>query len=341
MTLEELRERISQIDEKIKELLDERVKVARKIGEYKRENGLASWDPQREQEIINWAGEYKEIFREIIGFCRKVQEPLKICFLGPEGSFSHQAAIKLFSHYVELIPCKNFRELFDVVESGKSDLSILPIDNSLAGPVGEVLDLLLERNVHIVGEKYEKIDICLLSNKEPSEIKEVYSHSHALEQCRNYLAEKLPDAVAISVESTAKAAQIAKEKGEAALGGELLSEIYGLKIIDRSIQDRKNNYTRFIVISRNPVEGDKTSLIFSVKNVPGALHKALGPFAKREIDLTSIHSRPVKTKPWDYIFFMDFKGSLKDKDVQEALAELEEISTFVKLLGSYPSGQLT
>lgn len=340
MILEELRRKISEIDEKIKALLDERVEIAKKIGDYKREKGLSLWDPQREQEILIWAGKYKNIFREIIGFCRVVQEPIRVCFLGPEGSYSHQAGIKLFSHYAELVPCKNFRELFDVVESKKSNFSILPIDNSLAGPVGEVLDLLLERNVYIVGEKYEKIDICLLSNKSLEDIKEVYSHPHALEQCRNYLAEKLPNANTISVDSTSKAAQLAKERDEAALGGELLSEIYSLKILDRSIQDRKNNYTRFIVISREQVEGDKTSLIFSVKNVPGALHKALGPFAKRQIDLTSIHSRPVKTKPWDYIFFMDFKGSLKDKEVKEALKELEEISTFIKILGSYPSGQV-
>lgn len=337
--LEELRKRISEIDEKIKKLLDERLEIAKKIGEYKREKNLPFWDPQREQEILSWAGKYKDIFREIIGICRTVQEPVRACFLGPEGSFSHQAAIKFFSHYTELIPCRNFRELFDVVESKKSDFSILPIDNSLAGPVGEVLDLLLERNVYIVGERYEKIDICLLSNKNFENIKEVYSHPHALEQCRNYLAEKLPNVSIVSVDSTSKAAQLAKEKNEAALGGELLSEIYGLRILDRSIQDRKNNYTRFIVISKEQVEGDKTSLIFSVKNVPGALHRALGPFAKREIDLTSIHSRPVKTKPWDYIFFMDFKGSLKDKEVKEALKELEEISTFIKILGSYPSGQ--
>ncbi|MCS7233685.1 MAG: prephenate dehydratase [Synergistetes bacterium] len=339
--LEELRKKISEIDDKIKALLDERANIAKKIGEYKKKEGLPLWDPQREQEILIWAGKYKDIFREIIGFCRTIQEPIKVCFLGPEGSFSHQAAIKLFSHYTELIPCKNFRELFDAVEGGKSNFSILPIDNSLAGPVGEVLDLLLERNVYIVGEKYEKIDICLLSNKNFEEIKEVYSHPHALEQCRNYLAEKLPNANIISVDSTSKAALLAKEKNEAALGSELLSKTYDLKIIDKSIQDRKNNYTRFIVISKEPSEGDKTSLIFSVKNVPGALHRALGPFAKREIDLTSIHSRPVKTKPWDYIFFMDFKGSLKDNKVKEALRELEEISTFIKILGSYPLAQVT
>lgn len=339
--IDEVRRRISEIDQEIKALLDKRVELARKIGEYKRSEGLSVWDPKREQEVLIWAGRYRDIFREIIGLCRAIQGPLKVCFLGPEGSFSHQAAIRAFSHYAELIPCKNFRELFDVVEGRKSDLSVLPIDNSLAGPVGEVLDLLLERNVYIVGEIYERIDLCLLSEKDLSEIREVYSHSHALEQCRNYLAEKFPDVKVISVDSTSKAAQLAKEKGEAAIGAELLAEIYGLKIIDRSIQDRKNNYTRFIVISRERIEGDKTSLIFSVKNVPGALHRALGPFAKREIDLTSIHSRPIKTKPWDYIFFMDFKGSSKDERIREAIRELEDISTFVKLLGSYPSGQIS
>ncbi len=339
--LEELRQRISQIDEKIRSLLDERVEIAKKLGEYKRRENIPFWDPKREQEILLWAGRYKEIFREIIGLCRRVQEPVRVCFLGPEGSFSHQAAINAFSHYVELSPCRNFRELFDMVEGKRSEFSILPIDNSLAGPVGEVLDLLLERNVYVVGERYERIDLCLLSEKDIGNIREIYSHSHALEQCRDYISERFPNAKLISVESTSKAAQIAKERGEAVIGAELLSEIYGLRVIERSIQDRKNNYTRFIVISREQVEGDKTSLIFSVKNVPGALYRALRPFAERGIDLTSIHSRPVKTKPWDYIFFMDFKGSLKDKEVKEALSELEEMSIFVKLLGSYPSGQVS
>ncbi len=337
--LAKLRDRINEIDREIMRLLRERIEIAKEIGKYKKKKGLPIWDPQREREILETVGEFRAVFREIIGLCRSAQEAIKVCFLGPKGSFSHKAAVEVFSHYAELIPCKSFRELFDAVEGGKSDFSILPIDNSLAGPVGEVLDLLLERDVYIVGESYEKIDLCLLSGRDLGEIKEVYSHPHALEQCREYVADRLQNVRLIKVDSTSTAGQLAKEKGEGAIGSELLSEIYGLKVIDRSIQDRKNNYTRFIVISRKKVKGDKSSLIFSVKNVPGALYKALEPFAKRQIDLSSIHSRPVKIKPWEYIFFMDFKGSSDNPQVKEALSELEEFSIFVKFLGSYPSGR--
>ncbi|MCD6363530.1 MAG: prephenate dehydratase [Synergistetes bacterium] len=337
--LQALRQRINQVDEEIKRLLEERIRLAKNIGEYKRKHGLPIWDPAREIEVLSSCGKFRSIFKEIIGLCRAVQEPMRVSFLGPDGSFSHQAAIKAFSRYAEFIPRRNFRELFDVVESGASDFSVLPIDNSLAGPVGEVLDLLLEREVYIVGEKYEKIDLCLLSNKDPEDIRELYSHPHALEQCREYIASRFPKAKLIKVESTSKAGQLAKEKNEGAIGSELLSEIYGIRIVEKSIQDRKNNYTRFIVISGRAVSGDKSSLIFSVKNVPGALYRALEPFAVREIDLSSIHSRPVKIKPWEYIFFMDFKGSVESPDVREAMEELERMSIFVKFLGSYPSGK--
>jgi prephenate dehydratase len=268
----------------------------------------------------------------------KLSSPSKVAFQGEIGAYSEVAARHFFEN-ATLFPCKSFAEVFDQVQKKEVDFGVVPIENSTEGSVNEVYDLLLERNLFIVGEYPLRIEHCLIGFPN-AEIKDVYSHPQALAQCRKFLEKRNLKPVAFY--DTAGAVKYIKEKNlkqSGAIASASAAKHYGMKIIESGIEDNKNNYTRFVVISKSPSKSEgknKTSIIFSVKHEPGALYSILEEFAKRRVNLTKIESRPTKEKAWEYIFYLDFEGDLRDKGCSEALERSRDKSIFVKILGSYP-----
>jgi len=265
-----------------------------------------------------------------------------VAFLGPKGTFTQQAAIKFFSkRKAKFLELESLQEVFEAVAEGKATYGVVPVENSVEGSVNLTLDLLYKSNLKICGEILEEIKHSLIVNRgtDKSKIKVILSHPQALSQCRTYLDENFPKAKRKEVESTASAVRKLKRmKNAAAIGTELAAKIYGMKILEKNLCDWPQNLTRFIVLSQSdskPTGKDKTSLIFSTKDVPGALHKALEPFASRSINLTKIESRPSKEKPWEYVFFMEFEGHRKDEKCAEAIGDLRSLCEFLKVLGSY------
>jgi prephenate dehydratase len=266
----------------------------------------------------------------------------KVAFQGERGAYSELAVIQFFPNCTPL-PVRSFQEVIETLLSGHSDYAVVPIENSIEGSVNEVYDLLLQSNLYIVREIYQRIHHCLIAIKgnDLGSLKQVYSHPQALAQCRQYLNEK--KLVSIPVYDTAGAVKMIKEgqdKRAAAIASKRAAEIYGMEILDVGIEDRKNNFTRFYVLSREPSNtkpsgNDGTSIIFSVKHAPGSLVNILSEFAKREINLTKIESRPTKETPWEYNFFTDFEGHVLDSKVRDVLKIIEPKTAFVKVLGSY------
>jgi prephenate dehydratase len=266
----------------------------------------------------------------------------KVAFQGERGAYSELAVIQFFPNCTPL-PVRSFQEVIETLLSGHSDYAVVPIENSIEGSVNEVYDLLLQSNLYIVRETYQRIHHCLIAIKgnDLGSLKQVYSHPQALAQCRQYLNEK--KLVSIPVYDTAGAVKMIKEgqdKRAAAIASKRAAEIYGMEILDVGIEDRKNNFTRFYVLSREPSNtkpsgNDGTSIIFSVKHAPGSLVNILSEFAKREINLTKIESRPTKETPWEYNFFTDFEGHVLDSKVRDVLKIIEPKTAFVKVLGSY------
>ena len=270
---------------------------------------------------------------------------LKVAFQGEIGAYSEIAVYKHFTSDVQTIPCKSFSDVFKSVEAGNVDYGVVPVENSIEGSVNQVYDLFLEYDLEVCGEIILKIEHCLLANRNAdlNSIKVVYSHPQALAQCSNFL-ERLGCKI-IPTYDTAGGAKIVKERGTndvAAIASERAAEIYGMKVLARDISNTPDNYTRFLVISTEdspPTGNDKTSIIFSLKHVPGSLYKALEEFALREINLTKIESRPTKRRPWEYNFYLDFEGHRNDPKCMEALKGLEKKATFIKILGSYPKAK--
>lgn len=266
----------------------------------------------------------------------------KVAFQGERGAYSELAVFRFFPNS-KPVPVRSFQEVIETLLSGLSDYAVVPIENSIEGSVNEVYDLLLQSNLYIVGETYQSIHHCLIAIKgnDLRSIKEVYSHPQALAQCRHYLNEKKLDS--IPVYDTAGAVKMVKEgqnKRAAAIASKRAAEIYEMEIFDIGIEDRKNNFTRFYILSRDPADtkpsgSDGTSIIFSVKHEPGSLVNILSEFARREINLTKIESRPTKETPWEYNFFTDFEGHVLDSKVSNVLKAIEPKTTFVKVLGSY------
>lgn len=270
---------------------------------------------------------------------------LKVAFQGEIGAYSEIAVYKHFTSDAQTIPCKSFSDVFKSVEAGNVDYGVVPVENSIEGSVNQVYDLFLEYDLEVCGEIILKIEHCLLANRNAdlNSIKVVYSHPQALAQCSNFL-ERLGCKI-IPTYDTAGGAKIVKERGTndvAAIASERAAEIYGMKVLARDISNTPDNYTRFLVISTEdspPTGNDKTSIIFSLKHVPGSLYKALEEFALREINLTKIESRPTKRRPWEYNFYLDFEGHRNDPKCMEALKGLEKKATFIKILGSYPKAK--
>lgn len=275
-----------------------------------------------------------------------MKKKIKVAFQGEKGAYSEEAAFKFFNNNIETIPVKTFAEVLKLTEKGKVDFGILPIENSLEGTIGQNYDLLLKSKLKIFGETISKIHHCLIANKntEFRSIKKVYSHPQALGQCREFLEKHKFEAIATY--DTAGGAKMLKEgkleKDSAVIASQRAANVYDLKILKKGIETNSKNFTRFLIISKKEpkkAKKNKTSIAFSTKHIPGALFKALEPFAKRKINLTKIESRPIVGKPWEYNFYLDFEGHIKDKKIKEALKELKERSLFLKVLGSYPKAK--
>lgn len=352
--LKKLRKKIDDIDSKILNLINERGKIALEVSSHKKANSIRVYDPTREKEIEEklkkensgpLSNEYVlTIFKEVIAGCRALQHNTKVAYLGPEGSFSNQAAYNKFGGETDLLPVSSFEEVFEEVHKRRVEFGIVPVENSLEGSIGRILDMLFTWDLKISAEYFEKIGHFLLSKTGTlSDIKIVASHPQALGQCRKWISKNLSDVELLETPSTAWAARLASEdKTVAAVSSEFSSSIYNLKVIQRHIEDSPQNTTRFLIIGKETATSscnDKTSIVFSIKDEPGALHKSLFlPFAKAGINLTKIESRPSKERPWEYVFFVDFKGHIEEKKVVSVLKEVEKNCIFLKVLGSYPIG---
>ncbi len=346
-----LRQKIDSLDEQILDLLNQRAETALEVGRVKSEAQRDPYNPQREEEILNRL-ELKNsgslprkavssIFREIISACRSLEVELTVVYLGPPATHTHLAAIERFGSSIQAFPAESIEEAFEAVERGKASFGVVPIENSTEGVVNRTLDMFIDSEVKICGEILVRISHDLLSGSGRAEkIRKIYSHPQALGQCRQWLRKNFPRAALSETASTARAAQMAVEDEEAAaVASSLASHLYGLKVIESRIEDYLHNYTRFLVLSREMAERtgrDKTSLLFSISHSPGSLYEILKPFSEKVINLTKIESRPIKDKPWEYVFFLDFEGHATDLQVQEALTEMKRGALFFKLLGSYP-----
>ena len=351
--IKKFREKIDSLDKKIVELLNSRASTAIKISQRKKQNSYDIYDPVRESEIIKklrainkgpLSGEQLvSVFRQIISVCREIQKPVSLSVLGPGGSYTHQVAQKILGNTVDIVPLENIEEVFNSVQKRLTEFGVVPVENSMEGSVGLVLDKLLETDVKICAEHYERISHCILSvTGDFNDIKIIASHPQALGQCRKWLTREVKS-VKIEykeVSSTARAAQIASEnRNIAAIAGEINADLYRLKLISRNIQDSASNTTRFIVIGYrdNTISSkDKTSIVFSLRDEPGALSNALLPFENAGINLTKIESRPSRTKSWDYTFYVDFIGHSASKSMRKVLRDVEKSCIFLKVLGSYP-----
>lgn len=355
--LRELREKIDRLDAGIVRLLNERAAVSIEIGRIKCEAGCDIRDPSREEKIyrnlleknggILPEGSLRNIFREIISASRALQEPLTVSFLGPEASFSHQAALSHFGRGIRTAPQMSIPEVFSSVEKGESLRGVVPVENSAEGSVKATLDRLTATPLAIRGELFLRIRHSLLTTGgDPAAIRKVYSHPQALAQCQGWLRTHLSGVPLIEVESTAGAARRVREDATAAaVGSRLAAETYGLNLLAEGIEDNPSNTTRFLVIGPKPERNDvgrtgqdKTSILFGTPHVPGALQRALASFAEAGINLTRIESCPMRDRMWEYLFFVDFVGHIDDQKIRECLKELEKQTATLKILGSYPRG---
>jgi chorismate mutase/prephenate dehydratase len=351
--LEQLRSKIDDIDRDVTRLLNDRVRASAEIGRIKNEQGLDPYDPAREEEVFRKLEKLNEglleattlrtIYREVISASIALQKDLQIGYLGPEATFTHQAAIKNFGSALSYKPLSDIPDVFREVERSECDYGVVPVENSTEGAVNRSLDLLVDTELTIIAQVYLKIEHCLLSTSPLDEIEKVSSKDQALAQCGEWLRRNLPTARLENATSTAEAVRTAKgASGTAAIAGALAGRLYDVPCIAEGIQDHKDNLTRFLVVGRKslPHREDieyKTSLVLSLTDKVSALQEGLKPFGDRGINLCKIESRPSRLKPWDYYFFVDFLGHRDDEPASEAIAELEKVCPFVKCLGSYPN----
>ena len=351
--LDDLRQQIDKIDDQLLKLISRRGLLAQKIGEEKALQGKTNHFhvPQRERAILERLNGLSDgpfpsssinfIFREIFSATLALEKPLKIAYLGPEATFSHQVAIKHFGHSCEFNPCVNIESVFSEVELGNSDYGMVPVENSIEGVINLTLDCFVDSPLFICDETQLAISLNLVAAKtDHKKIKRVYSHPQPLAQSRNCLSRNLPNVEQIPAASTAHAAELVKrEKDSAAITGQLAAELHGLKIVAKNIQDRSENHTRFLVISKDKAKRakkNKTSIMFSIADEAGSLLKTLQLFARNNISLTKIQSRPLRNRPWEYLFYVDFLGHIEDKVVERVLKALGKRTLLFRVLGSYP-----
>jgi chorismate mutase/prephenate dehydratase len=355
-SLEQLRDELKGIDREIVRLLNERAALSIIIGRIKEDKSLDVYDAAQEARIFGYLNEVnggplpeerlKAIFTEIISASRALQKHVSVACLGPEASFCHLAAQSHFGKSTRLIPLSTVFNVFEAVEKKKIHLGVVPVENSLEGSVNLTLDRLILTPLKICAEIYLRISHCLLSaGDRMDDIIRVYSHPQALAQCQGWLRRHLPQGSLVEVESTAAAAQMVQKDGKsAAIGSCLAAVTYNLNILADGIEDHPSNTTRFLVIGRDysgMTGRDKTSILFGTPHNPGALYHALKPFAERKINLMKIESYPVKERLWEYLFFVDFAGHIGEEDIGECMEDLKKETTFLKILGSYPKGEVS
>ena len=357
--LSALRERIDAIDEQLHALINQRAELARLAGKSKQRaaGAAAMYRPEREAQVLRRVlernrgplknEEMVRLFREIMSACLAQEEPLKVAFLGPEGTFTQAAVLRHFGHSVRSLALPTVDEVFQEVEAGNADFGVVAIENSSEGTITNTLDRFLTSPLHICGEVELRIHHCLMGRMPTLEgIVRVCSHSQALGQCRGWLGEHLPNAERIAVASNAEGARRARdEQGTAAIAGETAAEVYGLNLIAREIEDHEDNATRFLVLGRSilaPSGADRTTLLVSALDTQGAgaLYRLLEPLAQHGISMSRIESRPSRRRRWDYVFFIDIEGHAEEEHVRTALQALKERASLFRVLGSYPRAVL-
>lgn len=350
MKLDEPRSKLNRIDEEIVRLLEERVGICKEIGKIKTEEHMEIMDMNREREVLERVTSSTEsappegvrsVFKEIISMCRNVQKGITVAYLGPAGSFSYEAALLAFGASSRLLPCRRIKKIFVEVESGRSDVGVVPLENSIEGAVNETLDCFVDHPVFIVGEIRLRICQNLIVNPQVqslSEIERIYTHPQALGQCDGYVSKYLSEKEIVIAESTARAAEhVLRDANGAAIASSAAAELNGLKVYEASIEDTSTNYTRFVVIRREPLpkEGSKTSVIFALEHMPGSLAKVLDEFATHGLNITMVLSRPIPLRSWEYFFYLDFEGNVSDEAVVSVLKEVRGKTRFLRVLGSY------
>lgn len=358
--LSELRVKIDDIDKQIGDLISARALCAQEVAEIKKrfsdELDPIFYRPEREAQVLRKAmqnnqgplsnEEYARLFREIMSACLALESPTKVAFLGPEGTFTQQAALKHFGHSAQTLPMPAIDDVFREVEAGAATFGVVPVENSTGGVVAHTLDNFLDSNLKICGEVVLRIHHHLMVSDvtNTDSISRIYSHSQSFAQCRKWLESHYPNAEKVPVSSNAEAAKrIKSEWNSAAISPAMAAELYQVNILAENIEDRPDNATRFLIIGQQKVGSsgiDKTSVVVSMKNQPGALHNLLEPFHRHGIDLTRVETRPSQTGQWSYVFFIDFVGHCDDPTISQVLNEVSQQASDLKVLGSYPKGVL-
>ncbi len=350
--LKPLRQQIDAIDAQILDLLNQRAQVAQQVGHVKAETNAPVFRPEREAQVLRSAAErnpgplldtdVQTIFREVMSACRALERRVTVAYLGPVGTFSEQAVYQQFGHAVESMPCASIDEVFRATEAGTADFGVVPIENSSEGVVNRTLDLLLQTTLTISGEVSINVHHSLMTRSgSMADVKVICAHSQALAQCQVWLNQNHPNIERMAVASNGEAARLAGEDSTvAAIASEIAGQKYNLQVVKAHVQDDPHNRTRFAVIGRllTTASGkDQTSLVLSVQNKAGAVYNLLAPLAKHGVSMTRFESRPARMGTWEYYFYVDIEGHLKDGKVADALSELKDNAAFFKVLGSYPS----
>jgi chorismate mutase/prephenate dehydratase len=352
-SLQTLREKLREKDRQIVKLLNQRAELSIEVGKVKELEGKETYDPTQESKVYDHLREINEgplsnsalknIFGEIISSSRALQAPTTVAYLGPEVSFTYLAAQSHFGKSAQYSPQTKISEVFDEVERERVSWGVVPGENSVEGFVKETLDRLISTPLTIRAEIFFRISHCLISTRERmEEIKRVYSHPQALAQCQGWLGKNLPHCPVFGLDSTAVAARrVLEDREGAAIGSHLAAAKYGLKVLAEGIEDNPSNTTRFFVIGKGKSRAtgrDKTSMLFGTHHVPGALYHALEPFAREHRNLMRIESYPMKHRMWEYLFFIDFAGHAEEEKTKKCLSDMGRVTTFIKVLGSYPRG---
>lgn len=352
--LQKLRKKIDELDEKIQDLVSQRAQCALDIGKFKQDSdNTIVYRPEREASILEKVKQRNKgpipdqaiqaLFKEVMSICRSLEQKIKVAYLGPEGTYSQAAVYKQFGHAVNAVALVAIDEVFREVESGNCDYGLVPVENSSEGVVNHTLDMFIQSSLQICGEVELRIHHHLLSKADNmGKIKRVYSHQQSFAQCREWLNANLKSIELVSSGSNGEAARLASEDNNAAaIAGEQAGTLYGLTSLVKNIEDDPNNTTRFLVIGRqSPAASgkDKTSLLLSTRNLPGALYELLRPLADCGVSMSKIESRPSRKGAWDYVFFVDVEGHQDDQKLHQALDKLKLESALFKILGSYPRG---
>lgn len=353
MTIPEHRKAIDALDAKLVALLNERTRHVLGIGEIKRKAGEEIYVPSRERQVFQRIAKkntgpitdasLRAIYREIMSSALALEKSMTIAYLGPEATFTHQAAIQRFGSSLLYAAQKTIADVFNEVAKGRADYGVVPVENSTEGVVTHTLDMFVDSDLKIVSQIVLPISHCLVSKSGRAHIKKLYVHPQSLAQCRGWVHKNLAGAEIVETSSNARSAELAaKEKHSAAIAGLLAAEKYGVPVLEHDIQDNAANATRFLVLGRKcspPTGHDRTSLMFSIADEVGALHRALAPFRKYRLNMTKIESRPSKRRVWEYFFFVDCDGHSSEGKVAKAIAQLGMQCSFVKVLGSYPNAE--